>query len=412
MDKISTEYKSLFQPIDIGPVEIKNRIAMAPMNTLYADRACISEQQLAYYGARARGGVGLIITEAVVTSEWAYKQLYYNNLCLYDTEHVLGMNELVETIHAFGAKIFVQLCVGFGVQGSSHRFGVQPVAPSEARIEIVPEMLPKQIRKWADNIDPELLQKLAPHVLGELCRAMTLQEISDAVEALAKAAELADIAGFDGIEIHACHGYLMHDFLSPRFNKRNDEYGGTPENRRRFLMEVLRAARENTRSSMAVGIRASAQEHMPDGIVLEDTIELVQELEEAGADYFHLSDGSYEALRYFLPDTDGQMIDEAEQIKKATKMTVVTPSIHSPRKAAKAVSDGATDMVSEGRPLIADPQWAKKVKEGRVRDIVKCTRCYKGCIMNLLLGLSTRCTVNPESGNEKYNPDYWRISAI
>jgi 2,4-dienoyl-CoA reductase-like NADH-dependent reductase (Old Yellow Enzyme family) len=445
-------FEKLFKPIRIGKVNIRNRVAMAPMATLSSDRGYVTEQQLAHYAARARGGAGLIIIECTFVSKWGVDNSYYNNLVLYDMSHMRGMTELAEAIHAFRAKAFIQLTPGFGVQGSSRRTGVQPVAASAVNFRIPPAMVPKKM--WENSLPPasvapigaaerekitqtvaglpldfpsEKLPELLPpqlaahmgpmarevldHLVGEVPREMTIEEIEREQENFVKAAEMARTVGFDGIEIHAPHGYLLHDFLSPRFNRRTDRYGGGLENRMRFLLELVRKTKAAVENDIVLGVRASADEHMPGGTTYEDMKIVVQRLEQEGIDYFHVSDGSYEALKYFLPEEDGTMLEEAAGFKKLLSIPVITPSIHDPEKAEKAITQGMTDMVALGRQLLADPDWANKVKEGRVADIRKCDRCYRGCIMRLTEGLPVRCYLNPESGLERYNPDYtpWAV---
>ena len=216
-------FQKLFEPIQIGNVTIRNRIAMAPMVTAFSNNGYVSEQQLAYYAARAKGGVGLIITEHIVASQWAKNNCPLNVMGLYDPSHLLGLTELVDTIHAFGAHTFIQMNPGLGVQGYSILSGVQPVAPSPVAYQVDPETVPKNI-------------PFDVYLVGETPREMTIDEIEEEQDSFAQAAMLAHTAGFDGIEIHAAHGFLIHDFMSPRYNQRTDEYGGSLENRCRFLV--------------------------------------------------------------------------------------------------------------------------------------------------------------------------------
>ncbi|MBI5505280.1 MAG: NADH:flavin oxidoreductase [Deltaproteobacteria bacterium] len=393
-------FPKLFEPIRIGKVTIRNRIAMAPMVTQYCDRGYVSEQQMAYYAARARGGVGLIVTEHVLASHWAEDNCPLNVMGLYDTHHMLGLAELVETIHAFGAKTFVQLNLGVGIQGSSLRAGLQPVGPSAVSYRVPAEMVPRNC-----------LEPFAPFMVGELPREMSIDEIEREQISFVKAAMMARAVGFDGLEIHAAHGFLLSEFLSPRFNLRTDRYGGSLDNRMRFLLELVRKVRAAVGDEMALGVRLSADEHTPGGTTYQDTCAVVEQLEHEGVDYLHVGDGCFESLKYTIPDQPGSMIDEAAGFKKLTAMTVVTPSIHDPAAAEKAVSDGMTDMISLGRQLIADPDWARKVRDGKLADITTCDRCNRGCFARIFQGLKVKCIRNPESGLERYNPQYtqWQV---
>lgn len=393
-------FQRLFEPIRIGKATIRNRIAMAPMVTQYADRGFVSEQHLAYYAARARGGVGLIIVEHVLASKWAEDNCPLPVLRLYDPIHMAGFADLVETLHAFGAKAFVQLNVGVGIQGSSVGSGVQPVGPSAVSYRTPPEMVPRNC-----------MQVLAPFMAGEMAREMSIGEIEREQENFVKAAILARTVGFDGIEIHAAHGFLLDEFLSPRYNRRTDRYGGTLENRMRFLLELVRMTRVAVGNDMAVGVRTSADEHVPGGTTYEDMKLVVKRLEEEGIDYYHLGDGCFEALKYIIPDEANTMLEEAAGFKKLVAIPVMTPTIHDPHLAVKAVSDGMTDMISLGRQLIADPEWANKVESGRVDTITKCTRCNIGCYARIFQGLRIKCVCNPESGLERFNPRYTEWAA-
>jgi 2,4-dienoyl-CoA reductase-like NADH-dependent reductase (Old Yellow Enzyme family) len=393
-------FQRLFEPIRIGKAAIRNRIAMAPMVTQYADRGYVSEQQLAYYAARARGGVGLIIIEHVLASKWAEDNCPLPVLRLYDPSHMPGFADLVDTLHAFGAKVFVQMNVGVGIQGSSAGTGVQPVGPSAVRYRTPPEMVPRNCR-----------QVLGPYMLGETAREMSIEEIEREQENFVKAAMMACAVGFDGLEIHAAHGFLLDEFLSPRYNRRTDRYGGTLENRMRFLLELVRKTKAAVGNDMAVGVRASADEHIPGGSTHEDMKLVVKRLAREGIDYFHLGDGCFESLKYIIPDEANTMLEEAAGFKKLVTLPIVTPTVHDPQLADKAVSEGMADMISLGRQLIADPEWANKVKRGRLATITKCTRCNKGCYARIFQGLRIKCVRNPESGLERYNPQYTQWAA-
>jgi 2,4-dienoyl-CoA reductase-like NADH-dependent reductase (Old Yellow Enzyme family) len=408
------KYDPLFEPIKLKNVEVKNRIAMAPMNVCFtAPGRIVSDQQIAYYAARAIGGVGLIILEAVLGTLHETAKTYeaHNNLRLCYPYEVSRMSELVETVHAYGAKCIIQIAPGAGRQGSSEYSGVQPVAPSPIPWEPQPDMMPKGVDMETMG---KMFQLLGGHstLIPETPREIRKDEIAELVEDMGKSARLARIAGFDGVELHAPHGYLLHEFLSPRSNKRTDEYGGSRENRARFMCECISSMREAVGDDYLLTVRISADEHMPDGFHVEDTIEYCKMAIRAGADAIHLSDGSYEAMKYFLPEKDGQVVEESGMIKKGIKeglgedYPVICPSVHNPDLAAETVESGKADIISLGRALIADPEWANKVREGRVKDIVKCLRCNRGCIQRFVLGLPSRCVVNPEMGQEKYLEKY------
>lgn len=401
-------HAELFEPIRIGKVELKNRIAMAPMNVLFSmnNLGYVNEQIMAYYAARAKGGVGLIISECVLGTRLASRFPYTSNLHLFNGTHVPGLEELVETIHAFGAKTFIQLSIGFGRQGHSHHHEAPP-APSAIPYETHPDMLPAKMRKTIEKNPHFMNPKVPTMVIAHMPREMTREEIKSEIEEFGHSCVLAVMAGFDGIELHAPHGYLEHQFLSPRTNRRTDEYGGSLENRMRFVIEIYDKVREMIGHAVPVGIRLSGDEHMPDGIHHDELKVVVQTLGERGIDYVHLSSGSYEATKYFFPETDGTMLDEAAGFKSVLPdgVPVMTPSIHDPAMAARAIREGRTDMISLGRQLLIDPEWPAKVREGT--KFRKCTRCCE-CLLRTVAGMPVRCLHNRDLGREKYMPEYWR----
>ncbi|MFC1867080.1 hypothetical protein ACFL0H_02985 [Thermodesulfobacteriota bacterium] len=396
------EYENLFKPIKIGPCEIKNRIGMAPMNLFFSEPdGSVGEQQMAYYGARAKGGVGLIVTEAIRTSMEGVNRTFYGNLRLFDVNQQNKMSELFETIHCFGAKVFAQINMGPGPQGSSAR-GYQTYAASAVGYELTKDNIPKTLLPRIEK------GQLYVHYKGEVPRPMTIEEIHRDTEDCVKSCKMAAVAGVDGIEIHAAHGYLLHSFLSPRFNKRTDEYGGSLENRMRFMLEVMEKVRESVGPKIALGVRAVADEHVPGGLTPDEMKLVAAELEKLGYDFFHIASGSYEAMRWMNCEKDGLWDDETKVIKSAVKeMPILGAACHSPELADKALGEGTYDMILHGRPLISDPEWANKVKEGREKEIVKCARDLE-CTGRLFSGLPVRCSQNPNLGRERYMPEYWR----
>jgi 2,4-dienoyl-CoA reductase-like NADH-dependent reductase (Old Yellow Enzyme family) len=242
---------------------------------------------------------------------------------------------------------------------------------------------------------------------ADMPREMTKEEIKSEIEEFAQSCILISLAGFDGIELHAPHGYLEHQFLSPRSNKRTDEYGGSLENRMRFVVEIYEAVRKEIGRSVPIGIRLSGDEHMPDGIHHDELKLIAKKMGQMGIDYVHMSDGSYEALKYFFPDEDGTIIEEGAGFKSVLPkhVPVITVSVHDPAMASQAIRDGKMDMVSLGRQMLIDPEWANKVREGRA--FRKCIRCCD-CLMRTAIGMPVRCRVNKDLGREKYMPEYWR----
>ena len=402
-------YPELFQPIKIGDCEIKNRIVMAPMNTVMSldNLGYVNEQILAYYAARAKGGTGLIITECVLGTKLASEFPYTSNLHLFDVTHVPGLDELTETVHAFGSKVFIQLSIGFGRQGHNKQHK-SPPAPSPIPYQTDPALMPKKMLEFLSKNMQVLDPRIPSMAHSAMPREMTREEIKSEIAEFANSCVLALIAGFDGIELHAPHGYLEHQFLSPRSNKRTDEYGGSLENRMRIVVELYQAVRAKIGKAAPVGIRFSGDEHMPDGIHHDELKKVVKRMGELGIDYVHLSDGSYEALRYFFPDEENlHLVEEAAGFKSQLPphVPVISVSLHDPKNSSQAIREGRIDMVSLGRQMLCDPDYANKVMNGE--KYRKCARC-NDCLMRTSVGLPVRCKLNRDLGREKYMPEYWR----
>lgn len=400
-------FDKLFEPIKIGPVEIKNRLAVAPMN-LAGDRdGHPTRLYTCYFNARALGGFGLLITGSLMTNKESHMEAGGMVPGLYVGGPNIGYySELTDSIHSMGTstKIFAQLSPGFGRQlGISGVKGASPIAGD-------PERTRKNHTKGQMSWSDYHLHDWAEH-MAAVPREMTVEEIHDDQRTFVEAAELAIVAGFDGIEIHAPHGYLLAQFLSPRSNQRKDEYGGSLRNRARYLVELVTLCKKNFGDAVPIMFRISGREYQADGNTDEDVRQVCKWCEEAGADAIDLSNGSgYDDMKHFEPETDNFALLEAQgkKLKEAVKIPVITVGLHTPEVALKAVKDGETDIVALGRQSMADPDWPNKVKEGRLDEIVKCTRCDYCNSIGIMGGRCIlRCAQNPNLGREEYMPEYW-----
>lgn len=297
---------------------------------------------------------------------------------LYEPKHIGATLLLTEAVHRLRGKIFAQMWIRAGRQSHAVPGLPPPYAPSPIPFERLEEYLSDDFR---------ILQKKYPNVAklvggpisrGDVPTPMTLEEIKHEQDEFANSCLLAAKAGFDGIEIHSAHGYLMWQFLSPRSNQRTDIYGGSLENRMRFLIETTEKVLENIRKytrHCAITVRSSADEHLPNGVTHEEMKVVVKKLANLGIDGFQLSDGSYEALKYMYPAKDGAMLDEAASFKCIVNIPIITPSVHNPETAEQAIREGKTDMVSLGRQSLCDADWPNKAKEGKIKDIERCRKC-------------------------------------
>jgi 2-enoate reductase len=374
------KFPKLLQPGHIGKLELRNRIIMAPMLTAYAELdGGYSQRQIDYYTARAKGGVGLIIAEANRVERKVQPHFGFLTNCMDSNFYIPRANDLVETVHDYGAKIGVQLSPGPGrcISGAS----------------------PEKIPVSASAVP-------AFSNLNILCRELTKAEIKMIVQAFADAAERAAKAGFDMIEIHAHVGYLIDQFMTPLWNKRNDEYGGDFEGRMRFAVEIIKAIKARVGVDFPLSFRYSAEHKIDDGRTLAQSQEIARRLEAAGVDALHTDAGCYEAKYWIAPPTyipQGCLVDIAAAIKQVVSVPVITVgSIMSPELAEQILQDGKADFICLGRGLIADPDWLNKAAEGRTEDIRPCIRCNEGCYGRILAWKPISCSVNPVVGKESY----------
>jgi 2,4-dienoyl-CoA reductase-like NADH-dependent reductase (Old Yellow Enzyme family) len=382
----------LFNPLRIGSMEIKNRIAFAPtgMGTAGPD-GTVSDQTICHYTARARGGAGLIIVEHSICTRRHWKAAT-PILSFHSSNFLPVIKDLADAIHYSGAKAVVQLSLGLGRQTSPSATGTPLVAPSPTPFFVPRGSAPKGLRQYEGH-------------KGTTPRELETGEIIEMEDEFVSAALRIKKAGFEGIEIHGAHGYLLADFISPLNNQRTDRYGGSFEKRLTLPLNLIEKTRKAVGPKFVLGFRISGDEHVPGGLALEDNLTLIPRLVEAGLDYIHLSSGRQEALSHLFPQEEGLILPEAEAIKKAVNVPVLCPNIHDPDLARQVIKDGRADMVSLSRSLLADPDWPRKTQEEKAAEIRRCIFCYT-CLNALFSGLGTRCAVNPDVGRERFLARY------
>jgi 2,4-dienoyl-CoA reductase-like NADH-dependent reductase (Old Yellow Enzyme family)/thioredoxin reductase len=362
---VDARHESLFRPLTVGPLELPNRIVMAPMGTGLDDGGLMTEAIVEYYRRRAAGGTGTITVEACLVDP----RTDGPEPRLYGPQHVGGMTRVVEAVRAEGSVVGVQL-LHPGRQAAMGRL----YAPSAIRVN---------------------------SFLGEP-EALTIAGIAEIVEYFAAAAELAEVSGFDFVEIHGAHGYLPSDFLSPAANQRDDGYGGDLEGRARFGREVVRAIRARA-PDLPVFYRISGDEGVPGGITIDDAVQMSRWLVEDGVACISVSGGSWRSLELtlapmFLPR--GRLVGLAQAVRDAVEAPVIAVGrLDDPDLAARVVAEGAADLVAVGRGLLADADWAAKIREGRAPDVRPCIAC-NACVELVGPGGEVRCAVNPEVGRE------------
>jgi dimethylglycine catabolism A len=368
----------LLTPARIGTVEIKNRIVMPPMTTRTADAdGFITDDSVAYYMARARGGVGLITVEMASPEKCGRHRRH--EVGIYDDCFLPGLTRLVGEIHNGGAKASIQL----GHGGGHTRIDICGETP------IAPSAIPHPVYETTfETIVPE---------------AMTKARIAQTIAAHAAAAQRAEQADFDCVEVHAAHGYLISQFHAPFENRRDDEYGGALENRARFGLEVLRAVKAAV-PKLGVIYRLSVEDFFPGGLTFAEGRQIAIWAAAAGADALHISAGHYRSLpsaQVVLPPMampDGPFLDYAAAVRKDIAVPVIAVGrLGDPALAESAVASGKADFIALGRTLIAEPQWVEKVTRGE--PIRRCLACNT-CINEMRGGARIGCVVNGAAGRE------------
>lgn len=370
------DFKVLFSPIRIGNMEISNRFVVPPMGTNLANPdGSVSQEFIDYWEARAKGGWGLLIVEVTAVDPLGKAIPFQPGI--WDDSFIPGLKKLTDIVHSFGVKIAVQLHHA-GRQTSSQIIGEQPVAPSPI---------------------PCIVSK-------EMPRELSIDEIYDLIEKFGDAALRARKAGFDAVEIHGAHGYLIAQFMSPHSNKRVDKFGGSLHNRMRFPNEIIKNIRRKVGGSYPVIFRISGDERVTGGLSIDESRTMARIVEHTGVNALHVSVGAYGSMQYIIAPSDippGFILSYAEEIKKAVSVPVIgVGRINSPELAKDAILSGKADLLAWGRQSLADPETPNKIAAGFIEDISPCIACNQGCVGYLFDPdkLKVSCLVNPFCGRE------------
>ena len=363
-------YENLMRPIRIQNMTLRNRVMMAPMGTNLANPdGSISEEHKNYYQLRAKGGTGLIVVENACVA-FPLGSNGTTQLRLDHDSFIPHMYELTEKVHAWGCKISIQVNHA-GSAAIPSRIGQQPVSAGDIPCK-------------AGGVIP---------------RALSTEEVYALVGKYADACKRAQMAGFDAVEIHAGHSYLVSQFISPTTNNRTDEFGGSAENRARFLKCILQETRKRLGRNFPIAIRISADELVPGGNTLEDTLGWLPYVDEY-VDLYDVSAGLNDSIEKMidkadLPDGWKRYLSKAVK-EKTGKPVVISGNIRDSHIAEDIIASGDADIVAMGRSLIADPEWCNKVRDGREDELRKCISCCIGCVGNRMgSNRPIRCTVNP-----------------
>ncbi len=391
---------SLLSAGRIGRLELRNRIIMTPMgsNLAQSDGHC-GERIQAYYEARAKGGAGMVIV-GVGSISWPEGSCNPNQVAISRDEFIPGLKALTDRVHQHGCKAAIQIQHAGQIAVCDIAAGrpmLVPSTPKPKREDMTPALTADELATYVKSFTKEGA-KIEYKVVDQ-------NDIQQLVKDFADAAERAQRAGFDGVEIHAGHGYILSSFLSPASNQRDDDYGGSLENRARLLVEVLQAIRERVGDEFALWCRLDAKEfHIEGGITLEDACQTAKIAEKAGADAIHVSAYANNACGVAFTEAPlvhkpGGFVEFAKAIKQSVSVPVIAVGRIEPEEADQLIAKGHSDFVAMGRKLLADPELPKKLSEDRAADIRPCIYCYS-CVSQIFLNRQLKCAVNPFTGLE------------
>jgi 2,4-dienoyl-CoA reductase-like NADH-dependent reductase (Old Yellow Enzyme family)/thioredoxin reductase len=367
----------LLEPVKVGTMTLRNRIVVPPMENLFNNAdGSVSEDLIAYYERRAKGGAGMIVIQNSHVDNKASRSAVCQ-LSVASHHMVPGLNKLAETIKMRGAGSVMQIGHGGRQTSPDSVPDMRPVAPSEVPTE--------------EGAEPP--------------RALSIPEIIEIEDAFAAAAGRVRMAGFDGVEIHSAHGYLVCEFISPLTNKRTDEYGGSFEKRCRFCLNIIRKVRETVGATFTVGVRISGDEYMEGGLSQEEAAKYAKTLADTGLiEYLHVSSSNYGSFPHMFPTMyyeRGHLRHLAAGVKKLVNIPVISVGSYNVKVAEEALLAGDADLISIGRGSLADPDIPNKLAVGEVDDIRPCILGNEGCITRIFGWVPIGCEVNPELGKER-----------
>lgn len=388
-------YSELFQPFKIGKVEIKNKVVMAPMLSIgwFDEQSVISDKMIDYYEERAKGGVGAIFTCGNVPDAHLEDCPFTISPFQAPERFKAQVKKLVDTLHKYDTKLFVQVWFGLGRVAFSEFMADQPVAVSEGP------------NRWKPEV---------------VCREMTNEEIHTLIDSVVYGAKLIYEAGADGVDINGSYGGYMGDqFTTKAFNRRTDEFGGNMDGQLKVLTDIVKKIKSETAEDYPVTCRLGTKHYLkaertacvPDekyeewGRDVDESVAMAKKLEEAGYDAFLMGNGSYDSFHWLYPPMyhkEGLWLDDFAPLTGKVGVPVIGPGkVLQPEMANAAIKDKKVDAIAVGRALLADPNWVNKAKEGNPEDIRPCIGCNAGCIGRIFAGQTMLCAVNADLFNER-----------
>lgn len=390
---VAEDLEPLAAPLKLNQLELANRMVLGPMAVTSPDPdGRVSDQTVAFFEARARGGVGMIIVGGSTGTARGWHESPFRPILRFDQEESLpGLRRLGEAVHACGVPIIGEVSAGFGRMGT----------PTDE--------LPIISASPLNVVIPEDRFPTGVHVPGGRTTPMPREATVDEIRAVATEAVEACLrvqrAGWDGIELPAMMSYFLTSFLSPRTNWRTDDYGGSTANRARMLVDMVREIRERAGPDFVIGLRITSNDYVEGGQDAAGYAAVALEVERAGLDYVALAPGCYETMDLSTSAEDGLLLTsgDAATFREVLAVPLLLSGLHDPANGAAAIRDGHGDLIMLARPLLADPEYPNKVVNGRAEEIVRCDR-QNLCIRRMIMNMPPRCAVNPRTGRESEKP--------
>lgn len=399
---MATSYDPLLQPGQIGSLHLKNRIALAPMGENFGGLdGHATEKTQAYYEARARGGAGLVILGTTAVS-WPSGTSEPHQLGISSDDFIPTLAQVVRRVQAQGAKVAIQINHSGKVAANDRAHGREMWVPS-----VPPELPPSAAMRTITPKELSTFVGVGPH--PDRYRVLDEADIAQVIEWYAAAAVRAQQAGFDAVEVHCAHNYLIAGFLSPYFNQRTDGYGGSYENRTRLLRELLTEVRRRVGPDYPLWVRLDAEEmHTPGGIAMEEALQTARLCEQLGVNaisvsaYARLVRGS-DFTDAPIPQQSGAYLAYAKAFKRAVGLPIIVAGRIEPEAGAAAIDAGEADFIAMGRKLLADPELPNKLIAGQPQSIRPCIYCY-ACVSEIFVNRGIKCAVNAQTGHELEAP--------
>ena len=390
---LASDLEPLLTPMKLNRLELSNRMVLGPMAvTSPTSDGRVTDQTIAFFQARARGGVAMIIVGGSTGTKRGWDESPIRPIMRMDQEESLpGLRRLGEAVHACGVPIIAEVMTGFGRMGTPAKD--RPIISASPLNVVIPE-----------NRFPQGIYVPGGRTTS-IPQEATIAEIEALESETVESCLRMQRAGWDGVELPAHMSYFTASFLSPRTNWRTDQYGGSAANRGRMLSNMVREVRKRAGPDFVIGLRITSNDYVDGGQGADGYAAVAAEVERAGLDYVALMPGCYERMDLATGSYDGLLVDkgDADAFRKVISVPLLLQGLHDPSNASRAIREGHGDLVMLARPLLADPDYARKIATGRAHEIIRCNRDNL-CVRRMIMNMPPRCAVNPRTGRESEAP--------